>query len=235
MVKTAMVLFVLSFPVLIVATILMPESYSWIENTVSESGGQGVGHAWVFRSAVLATSAGALLLTTTAGDLWGRWGKSAFRLYGCALVGAAIFSEAPWDGAPHDGTEAYMHTVFAFLTGAGFAFGVLSVAMRRPSHQRLMRFYDGLILIGMVTVPLVMLAIPQNGLLQRSLIFAGYVWLLMEAARIQRLEPVSSPGERIERWRSAGTAGEGGLSPSGRFRRPAPDAPRPDWHHPGSR
>jgi Protein of unknown function (DUF998) len=172
------------------APLLMPDSYSWLVNTISESGGQGIHGAWVTRSGFLLTAIAVLLMCSVASTRWGYWGRASMRLYAFGLISGAIFAKASWEDVPHDRIEAFLHTLSVFWGGVGFALGVLIVSFRRQRPNWWRRGFDLAIVLATPIVPLLMLVFAGHaGLLQRALALAGYVWLLIEAFRLMRARP----------------------------------------------
>ena len=132
-------------------------------------------------------AAAAVVVMTSAGSRWTPTAKRWFRLYGLGLILAVTFSEAPWDGRPYDQTVAFLHTVFIFIAGISFTLGVISVSWSRPTQARSAIFFDRAMVCAMAVIPLLMMvAVDQEGLLQRFLVLMGYLWLLGESLRIDR-------------------------------------------------
>jgi len=183
----ATVLLMLSMLAVAVAPSLMPESYSWVEHSISESGAQGIDMGWVARSGFLLAGFAVLLLAGVARDLWGFWGTMAFRLYGVAVIFAGTFAHGPWEEVPFDRLEGFLHTAAAFFTGLGFVTGVYAVNRRRAGHSRLSRAYDWLTIVAVLVIPVTMLIFTgHTGIQQRFLALLGYVWLLTEGLRLYR-------------------------------------------------
>ncbi len=189
--RLALGMFVTSAVALAVAPVFLPPSYSWVENTVSESAGQGVRGAWLVRSGVLLTSLAAVLLSVRARGLWNRSCRTAFRFYAFALLGVAFFADGPWNKVPYNRSEAFFHTFSAFWAAVGFALGVLAVNRTRSRDARLTKAFDWVVALGTGMIPVAMLVfLGQAGLLQRLLAVAGYTWLILETVRIARFNEV---------------------------------------------
>ncbi|MGD2043267.1 MAG: DUF998 domain-containing protein [Acidimicrobiia bacterium] len=194
---------ILSVLMLAFAPLLVADSYSLIENTLSESGGQGVDGAWMLRTGVL-LAAFAVFIMTTISPHWGKTARIALRIYVLGLVALAVFPESPWDGGAYDGTVAYLHTVSGVVGAASFIVGVMTVSNSRPSRQRGARAFDWMVVLSVALVPQLMLATTGDGLLQRTMVALGYAWLFVEAARIsERLGIAEKPTEATRgdiRW-----------------------------------
>lgn len=173
----------LSFVMLALAPLVVADSYSVVEDTLSESGAQGVDGAWVLRTGVLLAAVSVLAMTTMA--RWGAMARIAIRVYALGLVGLAVFPEAPWDGGAFDETIAYLHTLSGVVGAAAFVVGVTLVSLARPSAHSSRRFFDWMVVAAVALIPLVMLVTAGDGLLQRVMVGSGYIWLFTELARIR--------------------------------------------------
>lgn len=193
---------ILSFVMLALAPIAVADSYSVVENTLSESGGQGVDGAWVLRTGVLLAAVSVFIMSTIA--RWGRVARGALRVYALALVSLAVFPESPWYGAAYDGTVAYLHTVSGVVGAISFIIGVAAVSLSSAQRQRAAKVLDWLVVISVALIPQLMLLTIAEGLLQRLMVALGFVWLFTEASRISpRSGSVAKPTEvaRIDiRW-----------------------------------
>lgn len=175
-----------SFVALMAAQFLMPDSYSWLEHTISESGAQGLDYAWLVTVGVLLTSSSVFILSVAAGEGWNRRVKAAFLFYAVALVGSAFLQEAPWEEIPHNETEAYLHTFFTFWAGVGFAFGILFLSRSRERSAKAQIIFDWVMIGTTALIPLVMLSfLDIEGLLQRVLVLIGYAWWFNEIYRMR--------------------------------------------------
>ena len=165
------------------APLLMPDSYSILENAVSESAAQGVENAWLARTGFLLFGSGVLLLTRLNGARWGIWGRPAFRIYGIAMIAAAAFSHMPWENVPYDVFEDYLHSVAASTVGAAFTIGVALVSLHRglPAlHPR--RFVDVIAILAAIGISMLIFNAEElAGLVQRIMFAIAYVWFALEA------------------------------------------------------
>jgi hypothetical protein len=169
---------------LAIAPLLMPGSYSVIEHAVSESAAQGVPWAWVARLGFLLLGAAVLVTASLAGARWGIWGRAAHRVYGIAMILAAVFSNRPWQDVPFDPFEDLLHSIAASTMGVAFTLGVLVVALRRGREERGARLFDLCAIVAAVAIPTLMFSVPGiAGLVQRVMFAIGYAWYGMEALR----------------------------------------------------
>ncbi|MDP3966848.1 MAG: DUF998 domain-containing protein [Nocardioides sp.] len=167
------------------APVLMPEGYSWLTHTTSESAAQGVSGAWLARLGFLLLGSAVLWLSVQA-VAWRRPGRVLHGMFAASLCGAAVFSSRSFDpAAAFDATEDLLHSVTATTMGFAFAFGVVAVGWAQRSRPGRLRALDLLAVVAAVVLPLGMLALPDlAGLLQRMMFLVAYVWYAVEAWRL---------------------------------------------------
>ena len=166
-----------------IAPTLMPDSYSVIEHSISESAAQGVEGAWLARLGFLLLGFAVLTLAAIAGRRWGTWGRLVHRFYGISMIGAAAFAHMPWEDVPYDQFEDFLHTVAAYGVGFAFTGGVLIVALRRGSGP--VRIFDLFSIVAAFVIPMVMFNVTGvAGIVQRALFLIGYLWYRMEAVQL---------------------------------------------------
>jgi hypothetical protein len=178
---------------------LMPQSYSIIEQSISESAAQGVQGAWLARAGLLLFGLGVLALASAAGDRWGVWGRLAHRVFAVAIVSSAVFAHMPWENLPYDRFEDLLHSIASFVVGLGFVVGVVVVGIDRRRPARWVRSFDGVAIVASVVIPMVMFtAGGYAGLVQRMMFLIAYVWYGMEAWRsVQPRGPSISWGDDL--------------------------------------
>jgi hypothetical protein len=168
-----------------IAPALMPDSYSWVEHTTSQSAAQGVEGAWLARLGFLLFGLTVLWLARTARRRWGVMGVTLHGAFGIAIVATATFSTRSWvAGAAFDPVEDLLHSIAATGMGFAFAIGIANVAVRRPSGSMLAWGFDVLAIAASVLLPLGMMAFTGHaGALQRLMFLIAYVWYGVEAVR----------------------------------------------------
>lgn len=177
------------------APVFMPDGYSWIANTISESGAQGIDRAWVARAGVATAGVAVMMLVLAAGDLLPATSRLAFFLYALALFAAVAFPEKPWFEGSEGNLTADLHTAAAFLAGLCFAVGVIALSPHRSPTEKATRLFDTAMVGMIVTIPpLMLLFVSYEGLLQRILVVMGYAWLFLETSRIR--QRVGTPQQR---------------------------------------
>lgn len=172
-----------SMVLLAIAPVFLPDTYSPIEHTLSESGAQGVPTAFVFRSGLIFAATAVLVMTMEAGAVWGGRARLWLRVYALAVVGLALFPESPWDGGGHDETVAFLHTMAGVVGAIAFIVGIAMVSFSRPRRARA-RVFDFVVAGAVAVIPQLMLVTPADGMLQRVMVLLGYVWLFSEAQRM---------------------------------------------------
>jgi Protein of unknown function (DUF998) len=166
------------------APLMMPGSYSWIRQVVSDTASQGIEGAWLGRMGFVLSATAILLLSGVAGSAWNRWGRLLHQLYGFLLLVLAVFSRRPWAGVSFDRKEDEIHTVIAIVAGVVFTVAVVLVALSRRPASRLARVTDWGTVTAMLVLPLVMLAaISVAGVTERVMVAFGLSWYTLEAVR----------------------------------------------------
>lgn len=193
----ALFLLAASFSCIAVAPLLMPDSYSMVSNTISESAAQGVANGWLARLGFLFLGLSVLVLVGLAGPRWGPWGRLAFRVYGVAMVATAVFSHMPWEDLPYDLFEDSLHSIAASTVGTSFTVGVVLVTFRRGAKERLARVSDVVALVAAVAITIVMFGAEDiAGSVQRVMFVIAYVWFGMEVVRSIRTRGLVSEARR---------------------------------------
>ncbi len=188
---------VVSVIMLATAPFFIDPSYSAVQHTLSESGGQGVERAWIFRTAVLLTSAAAMVLARAARSVWPRLGVLWLRTYAIGLILVVLLPESPWSGPTPTQTVASLHTVVGAGSAIAFILAVAAVALGRARHLVQARLFDLVSLLGVAVIPQVMLVtVDYDGILQRSAVGLGYAWLLIESKRLARSFTAHSDASR---------------------------------------
>jgi hypothetical protein len=99
------VLLAVSAVLVAIAPAFVPDSYSWIEHSTSESAGQLVDGSWVARTGFLCLGCAALWLAhlRARARMWGAVATFAHRVFGVSMIATAVFATRPWlASAPYD-------------------------------------------------------------------------------------------------------------------------------------
>lgn len=183
----ALLLLASSLAAVAIAPTLMPDSYSWVEHSISESAAQGVPGAWLARLGLLLFGFAVLTLVAIAGSAWGLWGRLAHGFYGVSIIAAAAFAHRPWEDVPFDAFEDSLHSVASFGVGFAFTIGVIIVSLRRGPNAGPIRVLDALAVVSAVVIPMVMFNVSGiGGLVQRGMFLVAYLWYGVEAIQLAR-------------------------------------------------
>jgi hypothetical protein len=166
-----------------VAPLALEDSYSWIEHTTSESGGQGVRGAWVARTGFVSCGLAVLWITARRRAAWHPAGTVLHLVFAICMIAVAVFSSESWiRDAAADATENTRHSAAATIMGFAFAFGVMAVAVsRRPLRWR---WIDVLALLASVALPIAMARFGSiDGVLQRAMFGIAYCWYGIESLK----------------------------------------------------
>ena len=170
------------------APVLMPVDYSWLSNSISESGAQGLDGAWLTRLGFLAFGLGVVVLSLANTERW-RWPGAALCLaFGLLMLTVAAYSTEPWfDGPPFNEQESMLHSVAASAMGLAYGLGVLTVLLGDRRMHTPQRLVGAIAVVSSVAVPLAMVALPAYaGVLQRVMFAVAIVWFMGEAWRTAR-------------------------------------------------
>lgn len=182
-----LILLGVSVVALAAAPLVLDESYSWVEHTTSEAGGQGVHGAWVARAGFVAFGLAVIWLATLRASAWRQPATALHLVFGVCLVGVAAFSLRSWqDRMPYDRTEDMAHSVAATVMGFAFALGV-AAARWWPGRRAGFRALDVLALAASVVIPVAMAASSDHtGALQRAMFAIAYLWYARETLECLR-------------------------------------------------
>jgi uncharacterized membrane protein YhaH (DUF805 family) len=171
----------------------MPESYSWVSHTTSDSAAQGVDGAWLARLGFLFFGLGVLALGRISSASWGRMAAASHAVFGISMIATAAFSSRSWEpGVPFDQTEDLLHSAAATLMAVAFSVGVLAMAIRRAREGLPARPLDVLAIAASVLISIGMAIWSDSaGALQRTMFLVLYVWYASEAIRAYGFENVT--------------------------------------------
>lgn len=190
----AVVMLLASGAALAAAPALMPASYSWMRQMISETAAQGVGGAWLARVGFLLSAAGVLAVATLGWSVWAPFTRAMHAGYGLLVVVLAVFSRRPWMGGSFDAVEDLVHTTLAPIAGGVFVVAVLALAVAHRPRARLVRMVDVGTIVAVAVLALVMVnAVAVAGLAQRAMALIGITWYAVEAIRAADPSPTARP------------------------------------------
>lgn len=160
------------------APLVIDESYSWVEQHVSESAGQEVDRAWLARTGFLLQGYAFTWIAFLRRQRWGQPATALLLVFTVGSFGAAAYSTQSWlPNTDYDATESILHDIVGAVSALAFVLGVIAVARRLHKISHRWRALD------VVTVTaVIVIAVGQglfesvSGALQRILIVIMYVW-----------------------------------------------------------
>ena len=170
------------------APLVMPSDYSWVSHSISESGAQGVGSAWVTRMGFLLLGLGVILVSLASIDRW-RWPGAVLNgAFGLLMMCAAVFSTHSWrTDQPFDEFESNVHSLVATVMGIAYGVGVLAALIGDRRMPRGQQVFSIIASLSSIVLPLGMWSMPEvAGVLQRTMFAIAYVWFAVEAVRSVR-------------------------------------------------
>ncbi|MBX3098389.1 MAG: DUF998 domain-containing protein [Salinibacterium sp.] len=170
------------------APVVMPEDYSWVTNSISESGAQQLPGAWLARSGFLLFGLGAVLTAIVRARVW-RWGAVyLLAAFGVLLICCAAFSTRQWvSDAPFDPTENVLHSLAATVMGFCYGIGVLLVVILDRTMMPAQRVLGYVAVTSSVVLPISVGLVPSlGGVLQRLMFAIAFAWFIIEAVRGRR-------------------------------------------------
>ncbi len=184
-----------SLVALALAPLALDPSYSWLEHTTSESGGQGVDGAWVARTGFLFFGLAVVWIALQARDRWGRTATVFHMTFAVCMIAVAAYSLRAWfPDAPFDTTEDALHSVAATVMGFAFALGVTAVAVRIQRSGHHWRILDGVAVLASIGLPIGMGMFGEiDGGLQRLMFLIAYIWYAREAIQADQIPRSTHP------------------------------------------
>lgn len=187
----AVFLLIVSAAALLAAPWLMPEGYSWIKHTTSESAAQGLNGAWLARLGFLAFGLGVLWIAGHKQSDWARGAVWMHATFGVSMLATAAFSHLPWQaGVPFDPLEDTLHSIFATGMGFAFALGVVVCIGQELRQGKKVRRLHLVALLAATILPIWMAALPElPGVFQRIMFAIAYLWYGQEALAVAHPPP----------------------------------------------
>jgi hypothetical protein len=185
------------------APLMMPDSYSWVEHTTSESAAQGVPGAWVARAGFVAFGVGVAAITWRSRRVWNPLTVIAHAGFAVCMVGAAVFSTRSWLDVPFDETQDALHSLAASTIGFSFVLGVVSSLFDRAGSRRSIRVVDVLAVAASVAIPMAMFNLDGVAGVMQRVMFAVALWWYIDVRPWPAPDSVmSADAERPQRTRT---------------------------------
>jgi hypothetical membrane protein len=160
----------------------MAEGYSWFENSISETGGQGVSNAWLGRLTLTLSGLGVLAVAKLRRNSWSRITFVSMTLFGVMWSLTAVFSTQSWEeSVPFNPVESAIHSALASAM-AIVVLGALAIAFQRPAITKVSRYLAFTLAAAATFLPLASLLNPEfAGLFQRLMFVITQLWFIREA------------------------------------------------------
>jgi hypothetical protein len=167
------------------APFVVPEGYSWLTLSVSESAAQGLQGAWLARCGFLLFGIAVIRIAMSLRTAWPRGSYWAHMAFGVCMLGTAAFSHMPWiSSVPVDMTEDLLHSATASFMGFGFTMGVALRLFHKRAHHVSGTAFDLLAVAFAIAVPSATSSTDAPvGLIQRLMFCVGYLWYGMESLK----------------------------------------------------
>lgn len=171
---------------IIVSQLFTPESYYWIQNTVSELAAQGYDNAWIMKIGLigygLLLGAGLILRLMSTREFI--FPDLLLLIYSIGILLSGIYSTAPFEkGLDFLKQESYFHSFFASAAGVSISISMISYFFAEENFRRkLFHFIFMLLVVGFSALFGLAEsgAIPiGKGLVQRSMYLFGLTWILV--------------------------------------------------------
>jgi hypothetical membrane protein len=182
--------------VIIIAQLVVPEPYDWKVNTISELSAQGYPKKWIMQVGFIGF--GALLALNSfrnyrVARTW-QFREIPLSIYALAILLSGIFCTQPFiDGISYSEIEARLHTLFATTAGIGLSIALLIFTLTDKESRR--KFIHTTFLLLVLVLSLLFGLFPAYaGIIQRSLYFVGFSWLVF----MYNSSPAASDRDTIE-------------------------------------
>jgi hypothetical membrane protein len=181
--------------VIICAHFFVPQTYSWVNNTISDLASQGMPYQWIMQIGFIGF--GLLLCIGLIAKAFVAqrviYSDVLIILYGLSVLVTGLFSAQPFiEGVPYSPQEAKYHSIFASLAGIFLTAGIfISLFMASNPGERVFHLIFLILVVGLSAA----FGLVENGvipigkgLLQRVLWVTSFSWLLVsQYESIQRL------------------------------------------------
>lgn len=177
-----LVFLLVSAVLFLLAPLAMPADYSWVANSISESGSQGLTGAWVTRLGFLSFGLGVILVAITR---WGVWRSAAGWLlsaFGFLMLTVAAFSTKQWNPeASFNELESNLHSISATVMGFCYGVGVLLVIVLEKQAALSVKLLGWAAVVTSIAMPILAGVIPEfGGVFQRIMFAVAIAWFVFQ-------------------------------------------------------
>lgn len=173
----------------LLAPSVMPAGYSWVSNSISESGAQQLTGAWVTRIGFLSFGLGVILTALVNWSAWKSAGAWLLSGFGFLMLTVAAFSTKQWDpSVSFNELENTLHSVSASVMGFFYGIGVLLVILAEKNASLAVKILGWVAVITSIAMPILAGVVPEfGGIFQRIMFAVAISWFVVQAVRA-RLE-----------------------------------------------
>lgn len=169
----------------VLAPLAMPTDYSWVSNSISESGAQGLTGAWVTRLGFLTFGLGVILVAIARWVVWrsaAGWLLSAF---GFLMLTVAAFSTKQWNPeASFNELESNLHSISATVMGFCYGIGVLIVIVLDKKAELSVKLLGWAAVVTSIAMPILAGVIPEfGGVFQRIMFAIAIAWFVVQGTK----------------------------------------------------
>lgn len=185
-VSIAGIFFLLSAAVLFfLAPLMMPSDYSWISNSISESGAQGISGAWMTRGAFLTFGLGVILVALTRWVVWRSAAGWLLSSFGFLMLTVAAFSTKQWNPeASFNQLESNLHSISATVMGFCYGIGVLIVIVLDKGAGLSVKVLGWVAVVTSIAMPILAGVIPEfGGVFQRLMFGIAIAWFVVQGTK----------------------------------------------------
>ena len=163
-----------------IAHLLIPPTYDWTENSISELAAQKYPRRWIMQIGLfgfgLILGGGIVLKLIQSTLLW--YLEVPILSYAIAISLSGVFSTKPFvDDDDYSHLHDRAHSLFANLTGFSFCIGV---SLKMVFSEAFIDFVlnTGFLILVILLVIAFGRAIQYRGIYQRGVFFLGFLWLV---------------------------------------------------------
>lgn len=185
-VSFAGIIFLLVSAVLfLLAPFAMPADYSWVNNSISESGAQGLTGAWVTRLGFLTFGLGVILVAIASWVVWRSAAGWLLSVFGFLMLTVASFSTKQWNPeASFNELESNLHSISATVMGFCYGVGVLLVIVLDKQATFSVKLLGWAAVVASIAMPILAGVIPEfGGVFQRIMFAIAIAWFVVQGIK----------------------------------------------------
>lgn len=172
----------------LLAPLAMPSNYSWVSNSISESGAQQLTGAWVTRLGFLSFGLGVILTALVSWTMWKSAAGWLLSCFGFLMLTVAAFSTKHWDTTvSFNELESNLHSLSASVMGFFYGIGVLLVIVAEKNVSRAVKILGWVAVFTSIAMPILAGVVPAfGGVFQRLMFAIAIAWFIVQALRTRK-------------------------------------------------